>query len=110
MTIYAWPIAAISSVTHRITGGALTCGLYAIGVGALIGSDVSVFASSLGASALGPVIKFSVTFPLSYHFLGGLRHVYWEKRPEGLNPDIQRQSAYACFGLAGAVSAATAIM
>ena len=110
VTIYAWPIAAISSVTHRITGGALTIGLYGMGIAALAGGDVGAMASAIGDSGAAPLAKFCVAFPLSYHFLGGLRHVYWEKMPEGLNPDAQRQTAYACFGVAGALSAGLAFV
>ncbi|GBG25025.1 Succinate dehydrogenase cytochrome b560 subunit, mitochondrial [Hondaea fermentalgiana] len=102
--IYAWPLAAISSVTTRVTGGLLAVGVYGIGIGSLLGGDMPATMASLGASGLGPLVKLSVAFPLSYHFLGATRHFYWEKFPEGLNVDSQRMSSIGIFAGSGLIS------
>lgn len=49
-------------------------GLYSLGIGALFGIDVGAAASSLGASSIGPLVKFSVATPLMFHFVAGFRH------------------------------------
>jgi len=104
LLIYSWPLAAIASVTTRITGALLTVGVYGIGLGSLVGADMPAVMACLGASSIGPLVKLSVAFPLTYHFVGGARHFYWEKYPENLNVDTQRMSSMALFGISGAAS------
>lgn len=56
------PIPSIFSIYAGITG---------IGGAALVGVDTSSALSALGAiSIVGPLAKFAVAFPLSYHYLG----------------------------------------
>lgn len=110
VTIYAFPLAAITSVTHRITGGLLTIGMYSVGIGALLGMDTAHMMYTLGQSGLGPLIKMSVAFPLSFHLFGGLRHLYWEKSPEGLNPETQRQASIFLLGAASAVTLVSGVL
>ena len=45
-----------------------------MGAVALLGGDASAVAMGLGSSALGPIFKFSVAFPLGYHYVAGIRH------------------------------------
>ena len=107
LMIYAWPMAAISSVTMRITGVTLSLGMYFVGMGALVGADMSSTMAALGASGLGPLIKFGVSFSGVYHSACAYRHLYWEKKPDGLNPQSQTQSSIALFagsGLLGVIS------
>ncbi len=100
VTIYAFPLAAISSVTHRITGVALAVGMYGIGLGNLVGCDVAESLYQLGSiPMLGSLVKFSISFPLIYHYVAGIRHFYWEARPEGLNPESQYQASLAVIGV-----------
>jgi succinate dehydrogenase cytochrome b556 subunit len=99
--VYAFPLAAIASITHRVTGFGLTVGVYGMGLTALAGGDVAEIASAIGNSALGPLAKMVVAFPLVYHTAGGVRHLYWERFPEGLNPASQRQASMALFGVSG---------
>lgn len=37
---------------------------------------------AIGSSAVGPIAKIAVSFPLIYHYLGGVRHIVWDKQPE----------------------------
>ncbi len=71
--IYDWPLAAISSITTRITGGLLSVGIYGIAFGSLAGADMAGVMSVLGSSAVGPLVKLGVAFPLAYHFMGATR-------------------------------------
>mmetsp|Transcript_20631 Transcript_20631/g.36670 ORF Transcript_20631/g.36670 Transcript_20631/m.36670 type:complete len:154 (+) Transcript_20631:110-571(+) len=102
--IYAWPLSAISSITTRITGVMLTVGVYGIGIGALVGADMPMIAAQIGSSGIGPLVKAGVAFPLTYHTLAAVRHVYWEKYPEGLNVDTQKTSSLGLYAAAGGIS------
>jgi succinate dehydrogenase (ubiquinone) cytochrome b560 subunit len=106
--IYAFPIAAVSSITNRVTGVVLTVGATGIAAMSIVGVDVASLMMTLGNSAIGPVFKFSVAFPLLYHYLGGVRHVYWDKKPETINNESVEKLSQALFGAAavGAVGAA----
>ena len=104
VTIYAFPLAAWSSVGHRVTGGLLTIGMYGIGIGALAGVDVAHAMYSIGASGVAPLVKMTVAFPLAYHTVAGIRHLYWERFPEGLNPESQKQASFIVIGSATTVA------
>ena len=45
-----------------------------------------------------------------YHTLGGVRHLYWEMRPEGLNPTTQYQSSVGLFALSGFLALVAGLM
>ena len=46
-TIYAFPVTAISSITNRVTGVALSAGLFGIGAYSLIGGDAGLLMNSM---------------------------------------------------------------
>ena len=101
-----FPMAAITSIMNRITGVALSVGVTGIGALALVGADVPSVMSSIGSiTVIGTVAKFSVGFPLIYHYLGGVRHLIWDKMPEATltNEDVSKAS-YALLGSATALS------
>lgn len=52
---------------------------------------------------IGTVAKMGVTFSLVYHYLGGVRHVIWDKAPQTLTNEQVEKSSYALF--AGAAAA-----
>ncbi|KAJ1619380.1 transmembrane protein putative [Pavlovales sp. CCMP2436] len=108
LAIYKFPVAAISSITTRVTGVILTVGTSAIGVAALGGADVPalVAAFQTGAPALVPVAKFAVAYPLSYHWLASVRHTYWDITVSGLGIKTVRTTSIALFAGAGVVSLA----
>lgn len=110
VTIYAFPLAAITSVTHRVTGGLLTVGMYGVGIAALGGLDAAALMATLGQSAVGPLFKFAVAFPLVFHVFGGVRHLYWEHYPEGLHQDSQKTASIILVGTSSVVSIAAALM
>lgn len=78
-THYKFPVGAISSITNRVTGVILSVGAGAAGYLALAG-DLPGAIATLQTSY--PLLVFpakaAVAFPLVYHYLGGLRHVYWD--------------------------------
>ncbi|KAL3798813.1 hypothetical protein HJC23_004601 [Cyclotella cryptica] len=103
VTIYSFPVCAISSIATRVTGCALSFGCAGLGI-------VEIFGGSGAALSLMQVIgesgalvaagaKFSVAFPVVYHYLGGLRHLVWDAKPDLLtNVDVEKAS----YGLIGA--------
>ena len=64
------------------------------------GAALSLMQSIGGSGAVVAAgAKFSVAFPLVYHYLGGLRHFVWDSKPDLLtNVDVEKAS----YGLVGA--------
>ncbi len=58
---------------------------------------------------LSGIVKFGVSFPLAYHYLGGLRHLAWDN-VIGNNVQWNRQTAYGAAGMAGAISVVSMFM
>jgi len=105
--IYAFPVVALSSITVRITGVCLTIGLAGIGASSLVGGDPTAMMSSLGDSSLAPAFKFAVAFPLTYHFIGGCRHAYWDANPDAVTNESVESSSFGVVGVSTALSLAT---
>jgi len=98
VTIYAFPVAAITSVTNRITGGLLWIGVTGVAATSLVG-DVGCTVEAIKAltgPAL-PVAKFAVAFPLLYHYAYTCRHMFWEMNPAVLSTATATSSAYAVW-------------
>mmetsp|Transcript_35383 Transcript_35383/g.41700 ORF Transcript_35383/g.41700 Transcript_35383/m.41700 type:complete len:157 (-) Transcript_35383:180-650(-) len=106
--IYSFPMVAISSITVRVTGVLLTAGTAGIAAISLVHPDVGAFMMGLGNSSIGPLAKFSVAFPLLYHYLGGVRHAVWDKNPEMITNEHVEKMSYALIAAAtvGSVGAA----
>jgi succinate dehydrogenase/fumarate reductase cytochrome b subunit len=77
---------------------------------ALVGGDVAALMSTLGSSSLGPVFKFSVAFPFAYHYLGAVRHAYWDFFPEVLNNEHVEQSSILILGSGVAIGTIAAFI
>ena len=103
VTIYAFPITALTSITNRVTGVALSVGAVGLGTAELLatGSGGSV-ALMQEIAAMGPVVssiaKFSVAFPCIYHYIGGLRHMAWDRYPDTLTNIGVEKASYALVG------------
>jgi succinate dehydrogenase (ubiquinone) cytochrome b560 subunit len=99
LTIYKLPLPAIMSITHRVTGGALSVGVSAVAIGMLQAShELTYYISALNASPVGgPIAKFVVSFPLIYHTLAGVRHLVWDQG-KFITLDKVYLSGYAIIG------------
>lgn len=75
-----------------------------------MGYDGGALLSSLGASAVGPVVKFTAAFPLVYHYLASVRHTLWDLKPELVQNNKVEQSSYILFAASGALSIAAAVV
>ena len=76
-----------------------------------MGVDVPAFMSMIGdITFIGNVAKFGVTYPLLYHYLGGVRHLVWDRNPELLTNDLVEKSSFALIGTATVLSGAIALL
>lgn len=110
VTVYRFPIVSISSITNRVTGVMLSAGVTGIGALTLMGIDAPSMMQTIGATPIAPILKFAVAFPLTFHYLGGVRHIIWDHQPDQLtNEDVSR-SSYQLFACSGVISVALAFM
>ncbi len=56
--------------------------------------DPSAIMMYIGNSFVGPAAKFAVSFPLVYHYIGGVRHLVWDSNPELLTNDQVETSSW----------------
>jgi len=96
VTIYKFPLPAIASITTRITGVALSVGFGLTGLIAFAKSPETVPAYievlKSGYPNLTIFAKLCVAFPLTYHYLSGLRHLYWDVTAKYLDLPSVRSS------------------
>jgi len=97
VTIYQFPVAALTSICIRVTGCALTFGSAGVGAVELIAGNGAAMGLMQDIAETGPVFsslaKFSVAFPCVYHYLGGVRHLMWDNFPDMLtNVDVAKAS------------------
>ena len=86
-------------------------GIAGISALSLGGADVGAVVSSIGSIAvIGQAAKFSVAFPLVYHYLAGVRHILWDRNPDMLETEKVTQSSYVLVGASSAVSVALALI
>ena len=95
--IYKFPIAAISSITNRITGLGVT-GMY-IGLGSSLLFNKNVLdLYDKSHQTTKTLINYTILFPNIYHTLGGIRHFVWDKYPKYLTNVKAHNSSIAILG------------
>ena len=110
VTIYRFPIVAISSITNRVTGFMLSVGVTGIAGLSLAGFDTAATAMFINQYSAASVLKFGVAFPLVYHYLGGVRHIMWDRVPDQLTNEQVQTSSTVLLGGSVALSAGLAFM
>ncbi|MEM9010528.1 MAG: succinate dehydrogenase, cytochrome b556 subunit [Pseudomonadota bacterium] len=81
LTVYRPYLSMMMSITHRITGVALTLGLGLIicwFLAAAIGPEVFALADAALTSIIGLIVLVGSLWALWYHFANGLRHLWWD--------------------------------
>ena len=81
MQVYRPQLTSVLSITHRITGIALTAGtaLLLYWLLALAGGpDSYASATQLLGSIPGRVVLFGFTLAFFYHLCNGIRHLFWD--------------------------------
>ncbi|KAK6439729.1 cytochrome b subunit of succinate dehydrogenase, Sdh3p [Oleoguttula sp. CCFEE 5521] len=104
--IYKPQITWYGSAFNRITGVALSGGMYLFGIGYLVAPalgwhlESSVIAASFAAwpVALKVFTKFAVAMPFVYHSLNGFRHLAWDTASLIENGMVQK-TGWAVVGL-----------
>ena len=114
VTIYAFPVGALSSITNRVTGCALSFGCFGLGALDLVGGagtslDLMQAIGSQGFLVAAPA-KFAVSFSIMYHYFGAVRHFIWDNYPEYLNNIDVPKTSMALFGGSTALSAILALL
>jgi succinate dehydrogenase / fumarate reductase cytochrome b subunit len=81
LQIYRLPLVSLLSITHRITGVALSAGtiLLAIWLGsAAYGPEAYDQVSACLASPFGLFVLFGFSAAFYYHLCNGIRHLVWD--------------------------------
>lgn len=78
VTIYNFPITALTSITNRATGVGMSVGVIGMSMVALGGGcDIPAYVESIKVAApmVMPLLKMVVAFPIVYHTAAGARHM-----------------------------------
>ena len=81
LQVYKLPLTALMSISHRVTGAALSIGtilVTAFFIAAASGEAEYNFVMGLATSALGTIILFLWSFALYFHMCNGIRHMFWD--------------------------------
>lgn len=108
VTVYAFPVSAIASISTRVTGVMLSFGAFGVGALDMVAPGTGLaMMESIGSSGFlfSSTAKGAVAFPLVYHSLGALRHFVWDYFPEKYlnNIDVEK-SSIALFGASGLIT------
>jgi len=81
LQVYRLPLAAVLSITHRITGVGLTLGMLVLTwwlTSAAYGPDAYDQAMTYIASPLGLLVLLGFSLALFFHLSNGIRHLLWD--------------------------------
>jgi succinate dehydrogenase / fumarate reductase cytochrome b subunit len=101
LQVYRLPLAAVLSISHRITGVGLTLGMVLITwwvVSAAYGPDSYDAAMEYIASPLGLLILFGFSVALFFHFCNGIRHLLWDAGRNFEIGETKRGNIYVLIG------------
>ena len=97
LTIYKFPITAISSISNRITGIYLSLSLYGYCGFNCLNTDTqnNLFKKYLNLHDISKLINKNILlFSISYHSFGGIRHLIWDNNPKLLTKNLLMKSNY----------------
>ena len=81
LTIYRWQVTMLASITHRVTGMALSVGALCWAwwlVSSSNGPEGDDSLMVVATTPIGLVILFGFAWSLSFHLLNGFRHLAWD--------------------------------
>ena len=97
--IYKFPITALSSITNRVTGLALTGYFLGAGFYCLCPYKEKINNKyNLLDWKVKKVINYAAIFPITYHTFGGIRHMIWDVKPHLLKNNAVARSSYLLIG------------
>ncbi len=101
-TIYKWPLNAIMSIMHRVTGVGLAAGGFLIVwwfFAAAISENYYEFVTCVVTSVIGDLVMLACLVGFWFHFCNGIRHLFWDV---GLTFNEKNVTTSALLGLTGA--------
>ena len=99
LTVYRQPLTAVTSILNRITGNALIVGALLMVwwlVAAATSAEYFAFVDGLVTSWLGDLVMTLSLWALWYHYLAGLRHLYFDAG-HGLDIATAEKLGWACI-------------
>lgn len=81
LQVYKLPLTALLSVSHRITGAALACGMVLVTaflLAAASGEESYNFVAGIAGSKPGKLVLFLWSAALYFHMCNGIRHMIWD--------------------------------
>ena len=105
VSIYKFPVTALSSISVRLSGLYLTGLFISGGIATLMEREKKIAEMYKNLNPLyKSAFNYSVILPVTYHTYGGMRHFLWDKYPKFLNNKSVARSSYLLFGLTGLTS------
>ena len=101
LQIYKPQLTSILSITHRLTGFALSLVIIAsplILYFLTLSQDSHSFVMAIFQNSFVKLVLFFAIFGLSYHLCNGIRHLAWDAG-YGLDLDSSYKSGYAVVGI-----------
>lgn len=99
LQIYRWHIPMLTSILTRVTGNALIVGV-ALAVWWLLAAAVSpdyfATANAVATSWFGDLVFTGSAWAVWYHYLSGLRHLYYDAG-KGLDIPTAEKLGWACI-------------
>ncbi|WP_136645123.1 succinate dehydrogenase, cytochrome b556 subunit [Tabrizicola sp. YIM 78059] len=99
LQIYRWQVPMLTSILTRITGHALIAGIV-LGVWWLLAAatsdDYFALANAVATSWFGDLVFTGSLWAVWYHYLAGLRHLYYDAG-KGLDIPTAEKLGWACI-------------
>jgi len=109
IAIYKLPFHAMNSFANRVAGVVLFAGVTGVAFTSLFGAHDMVHYIDAYTNAMPGIVvwftKLEVALPFVYHYVSGLRHLFWDRTAKGLG----LKSVNLSSGLVLAVTAAVAL-
>ncbi len=102
LQVYRWPVTMLLSILHRITGVALSCGLFVLALWLLLiaaGPEQYQYFRAAMSTPVGWALLIGWTFAFLLHLANGIRHFVWDA---GRGFAIRHANASAWAALLGA--------
>lgn len=103
LTVWRPTVTYLTSIIHRITGGALYFGTLLVAwwlIAAATSQRQFDIANTVYGSWPGRLVLFGYTWALLHHMLGGIRHLIWDT---GAGLEIETASKLAWANVIGSV-------
>jgi succinate dehydrogenase / fumarate reductase, cytochrome b subunit len=81
LTVYRWQVTMAASITHRVTGIALSAGTVLLAwwlIAAASGPEAYAVFQKAAANPVGWIVLFGFVWSLCFHLLNGIRHLAWD--------------------------------